>query len=158
MFTRFSRGPREVLVDARAEARAAGSRSVEAEHVLLALSGSAGGPAAAVLDAAGLGRETLLTALELQETRALALAGVHVDEPPPPTPAVREPRFADSAKLALARALEAAQDAGAGTIDTAHLLLGVLAAEVGTVPLALAAIDVDRSALADAARAVARQR
>ena len=42
MVNRFARASREVIVDARAEARAAGSPTLEAEHVLLALSGREG--------------------------------------------------------------------------------------------------------------------
>ena len=54
--------------------------------------------------------------------------------------------MAASGKLVLERALKAA--AGRGQIQPGHLLLGVLAAQAGTVPRALALAGVDQGDLA----------
>ena len=63
MFERFVRDARDVAETAHEEARAAGSATVEAEHVLLALTAPRSGLAAGVLGEAGLGRAEVLAAL-----------------------------------------------------------------------------------------------
>lgn len=56
----------------------------------------------------------------------------------------RSPRFAPSAKRALERAARVAAARGDRHIGASHLLVGILRAELGTVPRALAAAEVDR--------------
>jgi ATP-dependent Clp protease ATP-binding subunit ClpA len=149
MPTRFARDARRAVERSRDVARERGARTLEAEHVLSALAEGAG-VARGCLDDAGLDRDGILEALEREEARSLAAAGVRrpaFDLPPPP-PSPRTPRWGASAKLALQRSLAAAVGRGDRAIGAAHLLLGVLAAERGTVPRALEAAGVDRAALA----------
>jgi D-alanyl-D-alanine carboxypeptidase len=57
-------------------------------------------------------------------------------------------RFGASAKLALERSLPIAVARHENRITSDHVLLGVLEAEVGTVPRSLALAGVDRAELA----------
>jgi ATP-dependent Clp protease ATP-binding subunit ClpA len=154
MFERFARTARAVSERAQDEARALASPAVEAEHLLLALARLEAGPAARALRGAGLGHEDLLDALDAEQRLSLAAVGVALEAYDLPLRAVVDrPRWATSAKLALERALAAASARGDRRIEPAHLLLGVLAAREGTVPRALAFVDVDPRALASAAEA-----
>jgi ATP-dependent Clp protease ATP-binding subunit ClpA len=148
MFERFTKDARATVHAAQAEAAGLGSPVIEAEHLLLALAAS-GEP---TLVEAGLDRERVLAALEDETAHSLAVVGVGWDEPPGPVATVAAPRFAASAKLALERTLKAALGRGDRRLTASHVLLGVLAAEVGTVPRALALAGVDREALAAAVR------
>lgn len=146
MFERFTKDARRTVEAALREAQAAGSPTVEAEHLLVAL---ARRPHPA-LAARGLGAGRVAEALAAERAASLAAAGVDWDVPTRPTRA--EPRFAASAKLALERSLPAAVARGDRRLTSDHVLLGVLEAEVGTVPRALALAGVDRRALAEAVR------
>jgi ATP-dependent Clp protease ATP-binding subunit ClpA len=141
MFERFTKDARATVRDARREALAAGDDTIEAEHLLLAL---------AVRDefhALGLDRDALAQALAEENRRSLASVGVNLEEiePPAATRARRDPRFATSSKLALHRALSAAQKRGDRHLGAGHVLLGVLSAQHGRAARALriAEIDVD---------------
>jgi hypothetical protein len=90
------------------------------------------------------------TALERETERSLAAVGVGVGEyalPDTPTPPRRSPRFAASSKRALERAVRVAAVRRDRHVGAPHLLLGILGADIGTVPRALAAVGVDRVAL-----------
>lgn len=138
MFERFTADARRVVQQAmNVEARALGSKTVEAEHLLLALSATI-----------GVSRDDLITALEAETSASLAAVGVALRPPPPPSRAA-QPRIGASAKIALHRALESALARGHKEIRAEHVALGVLAADVGTVPRALAIAGLDRKALAD---------
>jgi ATP-dependent Clp protease ATP-binding subunit ClpA len=65
----------------------------------------------------------------------------------PPAPVTDHPRFAASAKAALGRAVKASAARHDRRIVAGHVLLGLLDAEAGTVPRALAAAEVDRNDL-----------
>jgi D-alanyl-D-alanine carboxypeptidase len=154
VFERFSREARAVATRAQDEAAVLGSPTVEAEHLLLALARQADGPAARALDAAGLGHEEVADALEAEQRQSLAAVGVSLEAFDLPRPAAFErPRWATSSKLALERSLHAALRRGDRRLRPAHILLGVLHAEAGTVPRALSLVAVDRRALADAVEA-----
>jgi hypothetical protein len=205
MFERFAKSARNVVAAAEDEARALGSRSVEAEHLLLALAGAqsaapgsapgsgrgaaegdapagakgaapgdaegaavsgalgdaAGAAVSGVLAAAGLDRDGVLDALETERERSLMAVGVSARDfelPAAPRTGGRL-RWGASAKLALERSLRAALDRGDRRIEPGHILLGLLRAEAGTVPRALAAAGIDRDELADAvAHELARAR
>jgi ATP-dependent Clp protease ATP-binding subunit ClpA len=146
MPTRFGRDARRVAQRSRDVARERGSRTVEAEHLLLALTESRTGVACDCLAGEGLDRDGILDALEEEAARSLAAAGVtrSAFDLPPPRPSPSTPRWGASAKLALQRTSRAAVARGDRAIAADHLLLGVLAAERGTVPRALAAAGVDR--------------
>jgi ATP-dependent Clp protease ATP-binding subunit ClpA len=137
-----------ILVAAAAEARAEGSTTAEAQHLLLAIARD-GSPS---LAAAGLDHAAVRAALDREFARSLAAAGVRVDGGlPSATPAAEaSPQLGATAKAALERGIAAAQhkrDCRPG-----HLLLGVLLAPVGTVPRALELAGVDRDRLAEDVR------
>jgi ATP-dependent Clp protease ATP-binding subunit ClpA len=138
MFERFTREARAVVKEADGEARRLGSRTIEAEHMLLALAGH---------EPLGLDRDEILRALEAERERSLMAVGISAgDFDLPPAPVTR-PRMAASAKVALERSLRASLARSDRRIEAGHILLGVLAAEAGTVPRALALADIDRDEL-----------
>jgi ATP-dependent Clp protease ATP-binding subunit ClpA len=148
MFERFTRDARQVVKAAETEAGRLGSPTIEAEHLLLALADRQ-----PVLSDFGLDHEGVLAALESERERSLRAVGISAsDFDLPPAPLTR-PRFAASSKLALERAVRAAAARSDKRIVGGHLLLGVLAAEAGTVPRALAAAGIDRQELRDRAAA-----
>jgi ClpA/ClpB-like protein len=145
------------------EARRCGARSIEAEHMLLALAANGDTEAGRLLVDAGLDHGRLASALVDEHRRALAFAGVR----PMPGSDARLPEmpvvaavdhcvsFGTSAKMALRRALLASRDARPrrARVDGVTLLIGILEAELGTVPRALAIAGVDRATLISRARA-----
>ena len=151
MFNKFARDARAVVANAAGIARELGSPRVEAEHLLLATARD-DCPASRAMAAQGLDYEELLGALEREAERSLAAVGVGA-EAGPFSPWIGEPRFATSAKLALERALRAAVARHDRRIACAHVALGVLRAEVGTVPRALQIAGVDRAELSAAVAA-----
>ena len=141
-FERFTKEARATVAAAFDEEARSGARgTVEAEHLLLALT------AHPDLHGLGLDHAAILAALAHEEERSLASVGIAAGDfdPPPARPGRRSPKLATSAKLALERSVAAAVKRGERRITAAHLLLGVLAAERGRVPRALqiAGIDVD---------------
>jgi len=149
MAIRFVVQARAIVRQAEKEAAEAGSPAIEAEHMLLAMAGEHGIEARQVLASAGLDRDAIRAALDREFRQSLAAAGVTLAPGGLPS-ASRDPnrraRMAASGKLVLERALKAA--AGRGQIQPGHLLLGVLAAQAGTVPRALALAGVDSGDLA----------
>ncbi len=115
MFERFTDRSRRVMVLAREEARLMGSPVIGTEHLFLALLISGRGVAAQVLDGLGVGIDT---------ARDLVAGQVASDErttgPPP---------FTNRAKKALELSLRAALSLGDDSIDTEHILLGILDAD-----------------------------
>lgn len=151
MFERFGRDAARVVHDAVEEAAALGSPTIEAEHLLLAIAGGRHGTATVLLDEAGLDADGLQAALEREHELSLAAAGVAIGDfelPATPPRPRRKPRFAASSKRALERAMKVGVAHRSRRIDALHVLVGVLRAEVGTVPRALAGAEVDRIALA----------
>lgn len=144
MFEHFHRDSRTVVQDARDEANR--GPSLEAEHLLLALSRHATWDAGRLLREAGLDHEGLRRALEAEEERSLAAVGIELAafNLPARRAGRREARWSASSKHAMQRALVAAKEHGDRYLRPTHLLLGVLAAEEGTVPRALAGAGVDR--------------
>ena len=145
MFNRFTKDARRAVTEATGIARELGASSVEAEHLLLAITRGTS-PVAAVLHDAGLDAEGLVAALEAETARSLAAVGVRADTPRF-SPYVESPRFAASSKLALERALRVAVARKDNHIGPEHIALAVLRATTGTVPRALECADVDRFAL-----------
>jgi ATP-dependent Clp protease ATP-binding subunit ClpA len=152
---------RALLVrEARDEARRDGSRTIEAEHVLLALAAGSS-PAARMLADAGLTDEAIRAALEREWEHSLSVAGiaVQVDQLPQATPDHgRTPQIGESTKLLLKRAMDAPPKLGGGSrIGSVRVLLGILDSERSRVARALQAAGVDRTALrARAAEALAQ--
>lgn len=177
---------RMVLMAARSEAERAGSRDVQAEHVLLALADQAASAAGTVLAAAGLDRPGVLAALQRERERSLAAIGMAPPERDrlgatrlPSTPgwgaSTREALVAaHKAQRAALHTGQSGRRAGRdqrpergghadhrgtrgghrsrGGADAIDLLIGVLAAELGTVPRALALAGIDRASLLESAR------
>jgi D-alanyl-D-alanine carboxypeptidase len=152
---RFAEHARAIVRQAEKEAGEARSPLVEAEHLLLALTGEHGIEARDILASVGLDRDGVRVALDREFRQSLAAAGVTLPDAGMPA-ASRDPRhrarFATSGKLVMERAVKAA--AGQRQIRPGHLLLGVLAAQAGTVPRALALADVDQGNLATQVREV----
>jgi D-alanyl-D-alanine carboxypeptidase len=155
---RFAQHAREIVRQAEKEAHEARSPLIEAEHLLLALTGEHGIEARDILASAGLDRDGVRVALDREFRQSLAAAGVTLPDAGL-SAASRDPqrraRFATSGKLVMERAVKAA--AGQRMIRPGHLLLGVLAAQVGTVPRALALADVDQGTLTTQVRQVLEQ-
>ena len=136
------------LQRAREEAKAAGSRSVEAEHLLLAIAAHKGTEAQRILATVGLDHEAILAALDREFEESLAGAGVSLSAFGLPSASPgrdRIPRWGTSFKLALQRAPKTGP---AGRLDSTRILLGILRARVGTVARALSLAGIDRMALA----------
>ena len=154
MFERLDRRTGAVIVQARNEARLLGAAKLEAEHLLLALSRRTASDAGRVLASVGLDHEGLRSALDAELRRSLDAAGVGLGTialAEPPLPTTGEPRWGESSKRALQRALGVAKERGDRAIRPVDILVGVLRAEEGTVPRALAFAGVDAPALAAAA-------
>jgi ATP-dependent Clp protease ATP-binding subunit ClpA len=151
MFERFTRPARDAVTEASHIARDMGALTIEAEHLLLAVTNS-DTPAARVLHDAGLDDEGLRAALTAETTRSLAAVGVSVDALHF-SPFVQAPRFGTSAKLVLERALKVALARRDKHIGAEHLVLAALQPAVGTVPRALEQAGVDRAGLISALRA-----
>jgi len=127
------------------EARADGSATIEAHHLLLAIAAEPEPGAQAILTAAGLDHGALRAALDREFEHSLSAAGVTraADIPRPGAPG--DPSPGTSYKLALERGL-AAVPRGRDP-RPAHVLLGILEARVGTVPRALALAGIDQADL-----------
>ena len=153
MVTRLAPDSRTLVAAAEDEARAARSPLVEAEHLLLAMTGQPGTDAADVLASAGLTHEAVQAALDREFGESLAVAGVSVDVGALPRPSPEPPRhlrLGASFKSAMVRSL--AEAAGSRRIRPGHLLLGVLGSDVGTVPRALRLAGIDQDELASLVR------
>jgi D-alanyl-D-alanine carboxypeptidase len=149
---RFDRYFREVLERAEREAQGDGSATIEAGHFLLAIAAQEGTDAGRVLDSAGLGYDAVKEALLREFAQSLSAAGVSLDayDLPRATPdPSRRPRPGAWYRPAMER-MAAAR--GRGHLRSGHLLLGILGAEVGTVPRALAIAGVNRVSLTERVR------
>jgi ATP-dependent Clp protease ATP-binding subunit ClpA len=153
LFNRFTRTARAVVQEAQGEARALGARTIDAEHLLLALSAC---PALREpMETCGAGHDALVEALELEVATALQTVGISVADygPPPPVPVFGDLRFGTSAKRALEQTLRVAVRRDDHRIEAGHLLLALLQMERGTVPRALELAGVNSHELADRAAA-----
>jgi ATP-dependent Clp protease ATP-binding subunit ClpA len=141
-----------ILEQGREEARQDGSAAVEAQHLLLAV---AAGPQAVprqVLTTAGLDHRVIRDALDREFERSMQAAGVSAatfDLPQSSRSPQRPRRLGASARLAIERGATSGRKKD---LQPAHLLLGILQADVGTVPRALALAGIDRADLANRAR------
>jgi ATP-dependent Clp protease ATP-binding subunit ClpA len=149
MVARLAPDARSLFTSAEAEARTSRSSVVEAEHLLLAISARPDTDAGHVLVSFGLTHDTIEQALDDEFEASLAVAGVSVrpkdlGRPAPEPP--RRLRLGASFKSAMKRSVAAAH--GSRQIRPAHLLLGLLGAQVGTVPRALHFAGVNQAELA----------
>jgi D-alanyl-D-alanine carboxypeptidase len=140
-----------VLGRAEHEAREDGSATIEAQHALLAMAALDGTDAGRILDAAGLGYEALGAAIRREFAHSLSAVGVSLGafDLPRATP---DPSRRPHPGAWLRAAMERAAAAGKGDLRSGHLLLGILGAEVGTVPRALTVAGINRTALIERIR------
>ena len=143
----FAHVARRTIVRAIEEATDAGAPSVEAEHLLLAIASEPEqvGP---VLDAFGLDRVAVVAMLAVEREHSLATAGIaSVDVGRlAATPRRTRPGWGTSAREAIVRGSRFGRRERQ-RMSEADLLTGILQAELGTVPRALAYAGVDRVAL-----------
>lgn len=148
--TRFAREVHKALFrQADAAARSRGSATLEAEHLLLALATRRDATAKLLFDH-GLTPEGIERALQQEFETSLGVAGVRLEDhplPDPPRRSRRGPRVAASTNKALERAFLHAKEHSIKRITSPVLLAGILQAEVGTVPRALAAAGIERDEL-----------
>jgi D-alanyl-D-alanine carboxypeptidase len=135
MFQRFTKDARTIVKDAVVVARELGSPTVEAEHMLLAVTRTS-----SVL---ALDEATLRGALERETERSLAAVGVTA-ETPAFSPYVGDPKLATSAKVALQNALKESVARNDKEIRGAHIAAAILRPTHGTVPRALRIAGIDR--------------
>ncbi len=140
---------RSLIAQATQEARALHSANVEAEHLLLALSARPGSQAGSALAGQGLTYESIQAALVQEQHSSLRAAGIEpiAEERLVSTPRRRRPGWGASAKESLQRASLIGRKFKRRKMEELDLLLGVLSAELGTVPRALAIAGVDRAQL-----------
>ena len=147
---------KRLFTEAEAEARRDGQDDFAAEHLLLAAL-TTDASARSALAQTGHAPEELRAALARQHEAALATVGVDAgtlltDD----APAGDDPTGAMTSTATGRRVFQRAREqAGAEkrSITGAHIVLAATELEHGTVPRALAELGVDRSELADAARA-----
>ncbi|MFD7912782.1 Clp protease N-terminal domain-containing protein [Streptomyces sp. NPDC059752] len=140
-----------VIVRAMREAQEDGSATIDAHHLLLSLAADQGSTAQQVLASVGLDRAAVRDALDREFEHSLSMVGVSpaAHDLPRPSPAFQQPKMGASARLALERSFASARKKD---LRSAHLLLGILQAQIGTVPRALALAGVDQAELADRVR------
>lgn len=148
---------------ARDEARAQGSARIEAEHLLLALAAQPQLSAGRLLRAEGLTADAVRQALDLEFARSLGAVGISLHGfalPDTRLSFLGTLPMGRSAKLAWQRAIQARAGRGRDRrrFDSLHLLIGILAAESGTVARALAMSGFDRQALGERARRALEER
>ena len=151
MLSRVLETVRKAAPEFEIEARNLGAKFIEAEHMLLALASNSDTDAGRLLNESGLDHERLASALRDEHRRSLAFAGFQPsDEEPAKTVKVDGPLLlGTSAKVAMIRALLASRRdrARRARLKDVDLLRGILLAELGTVPRALAIAGVDRMTL-----------
>ncbi|WP_330184644.1 Clp protease N-terminal domain-containing protein [Nocardia sp. NBC_01503] len=141
--TSFDKYLHAILTRGSEHARVDGSATIEAQHLLLAIAAEADPGTDRILAAAGLTEHGIRAALDREFEHSLAAAGVSVADYalPHPRPAAERPQnMGASLKLALDRTFTTVRRS---EVRPEHLLLGILRAEVGTVPRALTLAGID---------------
>jgi ATP-dependent Clp protease ATP-binding subunit ClpA len=144
----FSKYVRSTLEQAGQEAQLDRATTIEAQHVLLAIAAQPELPAAQVLKSVGLDRRAIRDALDREFEHSLRAAGVSLEAfalPPPASAPEPATQLGASVKNALERGVTGVRKSK--DLQPSHLLLGILLAEVGTVPRALALARIDRADL-----------
>lgn len=146
--TAFEKYLHAIIVRAQHEAHEDGSTTVEAPHLLLAIAGEPEPNTRQVLESVGLDEHAIRSALEREFEHSLSAVGVSratYDLPRPSRLPTHHPTMGTSAKLALERGFASIHRKK--DLRPAHLLLGILSAQVGTVPRALALAGIDQDDL-----------
>jgi ATP-dependent Clp protease ATP-binding subunit ClpA len=146
MFERLSENMKQTVREARDLAREERADTVEVEHLLLAVVRHPDAPTGPVLAQLGLTEASVRAGLDRELVSALQAVGVSA--PAGGRAGFRRPgstpRFGQSAKLAIVRMLERAQERGDREIGHRHLVLAIASAEAGVVPRLLAELDLTR--------------
>jgi ATP-dependent Clp protease ATP-binding subunit ClpA len=144
------------------EAKQRFAKFVEAEHMLLALATEPENEAGRLLYESGLSHARIDSALLEERRRSLAFVGVEAlaENQTEATELDSPLSLGTSAKAAIKRGLFASRDSRPHRphLQGTDLLLGILQAELGTVPRALAIAEFDRDALILRIRIPGRQR
>jgi ATP-dependent Clp protease ATP-binding subunit ClpA len=147
----FTKYVRTTLAQAGREAQLDRASRIEAQHVLLAISAQADTQAARILNSVGLDRRALRDALEREYAHSLRVAGVSLEAFALPRREVTEETGGDAPVTDLGTSVRSALERGVCGVRRnprpEHLLLGILGAEHGTVPRALALAGIDRGVL-----------
>jgi ATP-dependent Clp protease ATP-binding subunit ClpA len=142
----FKKYIESILESAGREAQLDRSKTIEAQHVLLAMAAQPQSMPGEVLESAGLDRGKLREALEREFEQSLGAAGVSAARFGLPR-SENGPEAVTDLGISVRHALERGVSGVRKHPQPAHLLLGILQAEVGTVPRALALVGVDRAQL-----------
>ena len=136
------------------EAKQDGAKFIEAEHMLLALAADKDSEAARLLSEFGVDHERLASALDEEHHQTLAFAGISAPTQRlvRPTEVTSSLSLGTSAKAAVRRALIGSHHDRRARLRSSNLLAGILEAELGTVPRALAIAGIDRAAIIARAR------
>jgi ATP-dependent Clp protease ATP-binding subunit ClpA len=140
----FSRSAPDAFKRARDIAATDGFDTVEAEHLLLALTQQADEPTTRALDTLGITEAAVRAALDSEFIDALQTVGVAATRRPSRRGRSR-PKWGQSAKLVLERTRQVAVDRRDKRMDTRHLLLALSHAEAGVIPRVLRTLDVSAS-------------
>ncbi len=139
------------------EAKLDAAEFIEAEHMLLALAADPDSDGARLLKEFGLDRERLAAALREERRQTLAFVGMTTTDTKlaEATGLGSPPSLGTSSKVAVRRALIGSRHGRRrARLRGIDLLAGILEAEFGTVPRALAIAGIDRIALLSRARAL----
>jgi ATP-dependent Clp protease ATP-binding subunit ClpA len=142
----FGKYVRTIVDQAGREAQTDRSTTIEAQHVLLAIAAQPETSAGQILASVGLDHRSLREAFDREFEHSLGAVGVAVRTRDLPQPSGAPPpagKLGPSVRQALERGVAGVRK----DPRPAHLLLGILRAEIGTVPRALALAGVDRTHL-----------
>ncbi|MEU7896110.1 Clp protease N-terminal domain-containing protein [Nonomuraea sp. NPDC049152] len=146
--TTFDRYLQTIIEQGAHEAHRDGSATIEAHHLLLAIAADRETTSThQVLASAGLDHRAMRAALDREFEHSLSAAGVSLaafDLPRPSGGRERPAKLGASVRLALDRIASVYRKRD---LRPAHLLLGIVQAQVGTVPRALALAGVDQADL-----------
>jgi ATP-dependent Clp protease ATP-binding subunit ClpA len=145
--TAFDNFVRTIVEQAGREARKDGSATIEAQHLLLAIAGEPETTTQQVLTSVGLNHQAIRDTLDREFEHSLSAAAVSLtaSDLPRPSNAPEHPKPGASAKLALGTRLR--HRSPEKDLRPAHLLHGILHAQVGTVPRALGLAGIDQADL-----------
>jgi ATP-dependent Clp protease ATP-binding subunit ClpA len=149
----FGNYMQKIINHGRDEAQKDGSAAVEAQHLLLAIAIEQEATTHQVLTSAGLNHPAIRDALDREFEHSLSAVGVSAaafDLPMPTSAPERPQHLGASARLAIERGFTSV--ARKKDLRPVNLLIGILQAEVGTVPRALALAGIERAGLAERAR------
>ncbi|WP_417220843.1 Clp protease N-terminal domain-containing protein [Arthrobacter sp.] len=154
--TQTADAARPIVIRSISEATARRDRTVEAEHLLLAVLRDPWLPATRALTAAGPTADWWQDALAEERHQTLRSAGIESVEEPrlQSTPSGKRPAWGASAREALKRGSLYAVDRGhRHRMDDVDMVLGVLDARMGTIARIAARNGLDVTTLADRLRA-----